>query len=119
MNSPTFSESFEEDAIAMTNIETLSLQYYDNNGGIYDDGIKLKDILLVLILIYSLLNKANHVKEEAHMAPPSPHITLNFPTNTQSMQYRIIKCNGIYSKIHAYKKLTKQKLININEIMSL
>jgi hypothetical protein len=31
------------------------------------------------IVEYSLLNRANHVKVEAHMAPPPPHITLNSP----------------------------------------
>lgn len=49
---------------------------------------------------------------------PPPHITLNMLTNIQYMQYKIIKCNGIYSNIHAYRKLEK-KLINVNEIMCL
>jgi hypothetical protein len=30
-------------------------------------------------IIFSLLNRANHVKVEAPMAPPPPHITLNSP----------------------------------------
>ena len=69
-----FSNNFDEDAIVTTNtfIETLLLQYCDNNGDIYDDGIKLNTLLLVLRLIYSLLNRANHAKVEAHMAPPIP-----------------------------------------------
>ena len=67
----------------MTNtfIETLFMQYYDNNIDdiLYNhDGIKMKEILLISRIIYPLLNKANHVKVEAHMDPPlPPHITLN------------------------------------------
>ena len=62
LNSPTFSNNFYEDAIAMMNmfIKTSLPQYYDNNGGIYDDGTKRKKLLLVSRLIYSLLNRANH-----------------------------------------------------------
>lgn len=58
----------------MTNmfVETSSPQYYDNNGDIYDDGIKLNELLFVSRIIYSPLNKANHMKVEAHMAPPLP-----------------------------------------------
>ena len=54
-------------------IETSLMQYYDNNIDeiLYDhDGIKMKEILLVSRIIYPLLNKANHVKVKAHMAPP-------------------------------------------------
>ena len=62
----------------MTNmfIETLLMKYYDNNiDYIYDhDGIKMNEILLVSRIIYPLLNKANHVNVEAHMAPPL-HLT--------------------------------------------
>ena len=51
-----FSNSFDEDVVAMMNMffETLLPQYYDNNGDIYDDGIKLNALLLVLRIIYSL-----------------------------------------------------------------
>ena len=62
-------------------IETSLMQYYDNNiDDIYDhDGIKMNDLLLFSRIIYPLLNKANHVKVEAHMVPPTAHITLNSP----------------------------------------
>jgi hypothetical protein len=85
--SPMFLNSFDEDAIAMTNmfIETSLLQYYDNNDDIYNDGIKMNELLLVSRIIYSLLNKANHVKVEAHMAPPLPLTSLSIP------QYPIYK----------------------------
>jgi hypothetical protein len=84
---PCFQKVFDEDAIAMMNmfIETSLLQYYDNNDDIYDDGIKMNELLLVSRIIYSLLNKANHVKVEAHMAPPLPLTSLSIP------QYPIYK----------------------------
>jgi hypothetical protein len=46
-----------------------------------DDGVTLNELLLVSRIIYSLLNKVNHVKVEYHMAPPphTLHITLNSP----------------------------------------
>ena len=72
---PTFSESFDEYAIGTMNmfIETLSLKYYAKNDGIYDDvGIKMNELLLVSRIIYSLLNKENHVNVEVHMDPSSP-----------------------------------------------
>jgi hypothetical protein len=55
------------------------MQYYDNNiDDIYDhDGIKMKEIILVSRIIYHLLNKANQVKVEAHMAPPLPLTSLS------------------------------------------
>ena len=53
-------------------IESSSPQYYDNNVDIYDDCIKLNELLLVSKIIYSLLNKANHVNVEDHIAPPLP-----------------------------------------------
>jgi hypothetical protein len=73
--------------LAMTNmfIKTSLLQYYDNNDDIYDDGIKMNDLLLVLRIIYCLLKRANHVKVEAHMAPPLPLTSLSIP------QYPIYK----------------------------
>ena len=81
--SPMFSNSFNEDSIEMTNtfIETPLMQYYDNYDDIYDhDGIKMNELLLISRIIYPLLNKANHIKVEAHIPPPpSPHITLNSP----------------------------------------
>ena len=76
-----FLNNFKEDAIAMTNmfIETLLLQYYDNNDDIYDVGIKMNEILFFSRIIYSLLSKANHVKVEPHMAPPLPLTSLSIP----------------------------------------
>jgi hypothetical protein len=56
------------------------MQYCDKNIDeiLYDhDGIKMKDLLLVSIIIYPLLNKANHVKVEAHMAPHLPLTSLS------------------------------------------
>jgi hypothetical protein len=35
-----------------------------------DDGINLNEVLLVSIILDYLLNKPNHMKLEAHMAPP-------------------------------------------------
>jgi hypothetical protein len=38
---------------------------------LYDhDGIKMKEILLVSRIIYPILNKANHMRVDSHMAPP-------------------------------------------------
>jgi hypothetical protein len=99
--SPIFSNSFNIYSIEMTNmfIETSLMQYYDNNDDIYDhDGIKMNDLLLVSRIIYPLLNKANHMKVESHMAPPLPLKSLSIP------QYRIYKTKNNrkqYSKIHA------------------
>jgi hypothetical protein len=89
-----FSNNFDEDAIAMLNvfIETLLLQYYENNDDIYDDGIKMNEFLLVLRIIYSLLNKANHVKEEDNMDPPLPLTSLSIP------QYPIYKIENNWKK---------------------
>ena len=79
--SSMFLNSFNEYSIEMKNmfIETLLMQYYDNNiDDIYDhDGIKMEEILLVSRIIYPLLNKANHVKVEAHMAHPLPLTSLS------------------------------------------
>ena len=36
------------------------------------DRIKMKELLLVSRIICPLLNKANHLKVESHMAPPLP-----------------------------------------------
>jgi hypothetical protein len=99
--SPMFSNSFNEDAIEMTNmfIETSLMQYYDNNDDIYDhDGIKMNELLLVSRIIYPLLNKANHMKVEAHMAPPLPLTSLSIP---QYPIYKIENNRKQHSKIHA------------------
>jgi hypothetical protein len=76
----------------MTNtfIETSLMQYCDNNIDeiLYDhDGIKMKELLLVSRIIYPLLNKANHVKVEAHMAPPLPLTSLSI--DPQNPIYKI------------------------------
>ena len=93
-----FSYSFEEDSIAMTNtfIETLLPLYYDNNGDICDDSTKLKEIILVPRLIYSMLNNANHVKVEAHMAPLLPLTTLSISRPIPNL------CNTKLSNAMAY-----------------
>jgi hypothetical protein len=70
----------------MMHIPASLLQYYDNNDYIYDDGINMNQLLLVSRIIYSLLNKANHVKVEAHMAPPLPLTSLSV---TQYPIYKI------------------------------
>jgi hypothetical protein len=80
--SPMFSNSFNEYYIEMTNtfIETSLMQYYDNNDDIYDhNGIQPNDLLLVSRIIYPLLNKANHIKVEVHMAPPLPPLNSLIP----------------------------------------
>jgi hypothetical protein len=61
-------------------IKTSLIQYCDNNIDeiLYNhDGIKIKELLLVSIIIYPLLNKDNHMKVEAHMAPPLPLTSLS------------------------------------------
>jgi hypothetical protein len=83
---------FQKNSIEMTNtfIETSLMQYYDNNIDeiLYDhDGIKMKELLLVSRIIYPLLNKANHVKVEAHMAPPLPLTSLSI--DPQNPIYKI------------------------------
>jgi hypothetical protein len=83
---------FQKKSIEMTNtfIETSLMQYYDNNIDeiLYDhDGIKMKELLLVSRIIYPLLNKANHVKVEAHMAPPLPLTSLSI--DPQNPIYKI------------------------------
>ena len=79
-----FLNNLDEDAIETMNMffKTSLPQYYDNNDDIYDDGIKLNELLLISRTIYLLLNKANHVKVEAHMAPPLPITSLSIPMNT-------------------------------------
>ena len=55
---------------------------------LYDhDGIKMKEIFLVSRIIYPPLNKANHVKVEAHMAPPLPLTSLSI--DPQNPIYKI------------------------------
>jgi hypothetical protein len=85
----------------MTNmfIKTSLMQYYDNNDDIYDhDCTKMNEILLVSRIIYPLLNKAKHVKVEAHMAPPLPLTSLSIP---QYPIYKIENNRNQHSKIHA------------------
>ena len=60
------------------------------------DGIKMKELLLVSILIYPLLNKAKHVKVEAHMAPPLPSHQSQLIPKTQSIKYKIIESNVLF-----------------------
>jgi hypothetical protein len=75
-----------------TFIETSLMQYCDNNIDeiLYDhDGIKMKELLLVSRTIYPLLNKANHVKVESHMAPPLPLTSLSI--DPQNKIYKIEK----------------------------
>ena len=43
----------------------------------HHDGIKMKEILLVSRIIYPLLNNANHMKVEDHMATPLPLTSLS------------------------------------------
>jgi hypothetical protein len=51
------------------------------------DGIKMKELFLVSRIIYPLLNKANHMKVEAHMAPPLPLTSLSI--DPQNPIYKI------------------------------
>jgi hypothetical protein len=99
--SPMFSNSFNEYSIEMTNtfIETSLMQYYDNNDDIYDhDGTQMNELLLVSRMIFPLLNKANHLKVESHMAPPLPLTSLSIP---QYPIYKIENNQNQPSKIHA------------------
>ena len=81
-------------------IETLLMQYYDNNDDIYNhDGIKMNELILVSRIIYPLLNKANHVKVEAHMSPPLPLSSLSI--DPQCPIYNIENNRKQPSKIHA------------------
>jgi hypothetical protein len=80
--SPMFSNSFNKDSIEMTNmfIETSLMKYYDNNDDIYDhDGINMNELLSVSRIIYPLLNKANHMKVEAHLVPFLALTSLSIP----------------------------------------
>jgi hypothetical protein len=98
--SPMFSNSFNGHYIEMTNtfIETSLMKYYDNNDDIYNhDGIKMNEILLVSRIIYPLLNKANHVKLEAHTVPPLPLTSLSIP---QCQIYKIENNQKKHSNIH-------------------
>jgi hypothetical protein len=66
------------------------MQYCEKNIDeiLYDhDGIKIKELLLVTRIIYSLLKKANHVKVESHMAPPLPLTSLSI--DPQNPIYKI------------------------------
>ena len=75
-----FLNNFDEDATTMMNmfIETSSLQYYENNDDIYDDGIKMNDLLLVLRIIYSEQGQP-HEGGNSYGSSPPPHIALNSP----------------------------------------
>ena len=58
----------------------------------------MKYLLLVSRIIYPLLNKANHVKVESHMAPPLPspsHHSQLIP-KVQSIKYKIIESNVLF-----------------------
>jgi hypothetical protein len=83
---------FKKHSIEMKNtfIETSLMQYCDNNidGILYDhDGIKMKELLLVSRIIYPLLNKANHMKVEAHISSPLPLTSLSI--DPQNPIYKI------------------------------
>jgi hypothetical protein len=96
-----FSNSFNEDYTEMKNtfFKTSLMQYYENNDDIYyHDGIKMNVILLVSRIIYPLLNKANHVKVESHIAPPLLLTSLSIP---QYPIYKIENNQKQHSKIHA------------------
>ena len=86
----------------LMNLNSKNIQIGNNIDEIlYDhDGIKMKDILLVSRILYPLLNKANHVKLESHMAPPLPLTSLSIDP-----QYPIYKIENnrkqCPSKIHA------------------
>ena len=84
------------------NLNPKKIQIGKNIGEIlYDhDGIKIKELLLVSRIIYLLLNKANHVKVEAHMAPPLPSHHSQFIPKTQSIKYKIIEINVILRFMH-------------------
>jgi hypothetical protein len=58
-----------------------------DHGAFLDHGIKMKEILLVSRIIYPLLNKANNVKVEAHMAHPLPLTSLSI--DPQNPIYKI------------------------------
>jgi hypothetical protein len=70
-------------------LKTLSRANNNNIDKIlYDhDGIQMKEILLVSRIIYPLLNKDNHMKVEAHMAPPLPLTSLS--SDPQKKIYKI------------------------------
>jgi hypothetical protein len=65
----------------------------------YHDAIKMKEILLVSRIMYPLLNKANHVKVEVHMAPPPSHHSQLIP-KTQSIKYKIIERSVLLRFMH-------------------
>jgi hypothetical protein len=73
----------------VTNLNSKKIQIGNNIDEIlYDhDGIKMKELLFVSRIIYPLLNKANHVKVEAHMAPPFPLTSLSI--DPQNPIYKI------------------------------
>ena len=61
------------------NLNSKKIQIGNNIDEIlYDhDGIKIKELLFISRIIYPLLNKASHMKVEAHMAPPLPLTSLS------------------------------------------
>ena len=65
----------------------------------------MKDLLLVSRIIYPLLNKANHMMVEAHMAPPLPLTSLSIDPQNQSIKYKIIERNVLLRFMHRnYKR---------------
>jgi hypothetical protein len=73
----------------VTDLNSKNIQIGNNiDESLYDhDGIKMKELLLVSRIIYPLLNKANHVKVEAHMATPLPLTSLSI--DPQKLIYKI------------------------------
>jgi hypothetical protein len=68
---------------------------------LYDhDGIKMKEILLVSRIIYPILNKANHMRVDSHMAPPSSSHHSELIPKTQSIKYKIIERNVLLRFMH-------------------
>jgi hypothetical protein len=72
----------------------------------------MNELLLVLRIIYSLLNKANHVKVEAHMAPPPPPSQSSQFPNTQYIKYKTRK-NNIVIMHRNYQNKNEIKLKNM------
>jgi hypothetical protein len=73
----------------VTNLNSHKIQIGNNIDEIlyYHDGINMKELLSVSRIIYPLLKKANHMKVEAHMAPPLPLTSLSI--DPQNPIYKI------------------------------
>jgi hypothetical protein len=67
-------------------------------------------LLLVSRIIYSLLNRANHVKVEAHLAPP-PLTSLSIP-HTQSIYWKIIESD--FCKLEVCIRACKRKKLHLS-----